>query len=146
MKRSAFLCTLFGILLLPVCLAETPAEWAEKFLKEKVKDDMPGVAVLVARDEIQGRFEFARSFFASPADRTKQLKKFEKRGKTSLSKTEKELKARREKAADDRQKAIERAKAQVTEVRETVGSYAEKISAPITDTYEAIEKRFQRAA
>ncbi|HSI10959.1 MAG TPA: serine hydrolase, partial [Chthoniobacter sp.] len=42
---------LFVAVVFPLCvLAETPAEWSDNYLRGKVKPDMPGVAVLVARD------------------------------------------------------------------------------------------------
>ncbi len=51
MKIPSLLCaSLLAGFLLPHLFAETPAEWAEKHLREKVKGDMPGAAVLVARD------------------------------------------------------------------------------------------------
>ncbi|MDR3404196.1 MAG: serine hydrolase [Chthoniobacter sp.] len=42
--------SLLAGLFLPHLFAETPAEWAEKHLRDQAKADMPGVAVLVARD------------------------------------------------------------------------------------------------
>ena len=49
MKLSALFRALLLIgLLLPHLFAETPAEGEEKHLREQVKEDMPGVAVLVA--------------------------------------------------------------------------------------------------
>ena len=103
-------------------------------------------AVLIARDEVQGRVDKAVAFFTSKADRTKQLKKFEKRGKTQLTKTERELKARRDQAVAERNKAIDRARAQVSDVRETVGTYTERVTAPVADTRKAVERRFRSAA
>jgi len=54
--------SLLSIFLGPPLLAETPAEWADKHLREQVKGDMPGVAVLVASDGrilFQGGYGFA---------------------------------------------------------------------------------------
>lgn len=64
MKISAFLRASFLVVvfLLPHAFAETPAEWAEKYLRDQVKPDMPGVAVLAARDGqvlFQGGFGLA---------------------------------------------------------------------------------------
>src|SRR5882762_480536 len=51
MNFSAILRVLLLVgLLLPRLFAETPAEWTEKHLREQVKGEMPGAAVLVARD------------------------------------------------------------------------------------------------
>src|SRR5437868_7047153 len=51
MNVPALLRALFLAVVLPVCVfAETPAEWSDKHLREQVKAEMPGVAVLVARD------------------------------------------------------------------------------------------------
>jgi CubicO group peptidase (beta-lactamase class C family) len=51
MKISAFFrVPVLVVLLLPHLLAETPVEWADRHLREQAKPDMPGVAVLVARD------------------------------------------------------------------------------------------------
>lgn len=51
MKVLASLRVLLVALVFPIgVLAETPAEWSDKHLREQVKPDMPGVAVLVARD------------------------------------------------------------------------------------------------
>src|SRR5260221_10891650 len=63
MNLLAFLrASLLTGLFLPRLFAETPAEWEEKHLREQVKDDMPGVAVLVAREGqilFQGGFGLA---------------------------------------------------------------------------------------
>lgn len=63
MKIPAILrASLLVLFLLPRVFAETPAEWSEKHLREQVKPDMPGVAVLVARDGqilFQGGFGLA---------------------------------------------------------------------------------------
>ena len=63
MKIPAFLrASLLVLLLLPRAWAEPPAEWSEKHLREQAKPDMPGVAVLVARDGqilFQGGFGLA---------------------------------------------------------------------------------------
>jgi CubicO group peptidase (beta-lactamase class C family) len=51
MKLLALLRTvLFVVLPISGSLAETPAEWSEKYLREQAKGGLPGVAVLVARD------------------------------------------------------------------------------------------------
>lgn len=51
MKVLALFCALFVVVVFPASLfAETPSEWSDKHLREQVKPDMPGVAVLVARD------------------------------------------------------------------------------------------------
>jgi CubicO group peptidase (beta-lactamase class C family) len=47
---ALFRTLLLAGLFLPKLLAETPAEWAEKHLHETAKPNMPGVAVLVARE------------------------------------------------------------------------------------------------
>ena len=63
MKPSTLLCaSLLAGLFLPRLFAETPTEWEEKHLRTQVKDDMPGVAVLVGRDGqivFQGGFGLA---------------------------------------------------------------------------------------
>jgi CubicO group peptidase (beta-lactamase class C family) len=51
MKILASLRVLLLAVALPLSIfAETPVEWSGKYLQEQVKPDMPGVAVLVARD------------------------------------------------------------------------------------------------
>lgn len=51
MKVSAFFrAPVFALLFSLGLHAETPAEWADKHLREEAKPDMPGLAVLVARE------------------------------------------------------------------------------------------------
>ncbi|EDY17746.1 beta-lactamase [Chthoniobacter flavus Ellin428] len=63
MKITVFLrASLLALFLLPRVFAETPVEWSEKHIRAQVKPDMPGVAVLVARDGqilFQGGFGLA---------------------------------------------------------------------------------------
>src|SRR5690606_12460141 len=103
-------------------------------------------AGITARDELTSRVEKVRAFATSKADRDKQLKRFERKGKTTLSKTEKELRARRESALSERKKVIDRARTQVSDVRETVGSFSERATAPVAGARKAVERRFKSAA
>jgi CubicO group peptidase (beta-lactamase class C family) len=48
--HALFRVSLLAILFLPRVFAETPAEWSDKHLREQAKPEMPGVAVLVARE------------------------------------------------------------------------------------------------
>lgn len=87
-------------------------------------------AVLVARDTAQKQVDKALSFLTDETDRSKQLKKFERRGKTALTKTEKEIKARRDAALSERDKALDRAKAQLDELRSQVK--LDELRSPVT--------------